>query len=400
MNNFRTIALTITFICFVSVNHSDELDGHFSTWEDVPAIINSLTATEYLEQLRQLHKLTRIKLGFPQVSLGLNKEEHKKYMLQTKENWKRWWESTGKPISKQKKQGAKVDRQAFNLAWEFLGIKEFAPIYILPVWIIDRQPKSASLTKLRGDYSKKGKGWGQWRVALSEQIDFSIERADQILKSLCYLHRYAPPINSKVPKNTLGGYYPHASMYLRDSKNRILWNTHGYEFSKTRAQFGDGETGRSYYFLKTVFSDKNKWKDVINPTSTLLSPYRRLLAFSKPYFSSNASDIIQLFGQKGMNLEKLAMLDWAKKQQTSTKPNISWQVRSNYFSTGAKVNVINSTRYAIQKTQKEIKRLGARLQGEQKTSQDNEVKKLDLYIANMLILEKKEIKAKSQKIKK
>ena len=56
-------------------------------------------------------------------------------MLQTKREWKQWWESTGKPVSKQNEQDAKVDQQSFQMAWEFLGTKQETPKSIAPVWI-------------------------------------------------------------------------------------------------------------------------------------------------------------------------------------------------------------------------------------------------------------------------
>ena len=36
----------------------------------------------------------------------------------TKRKWQEWWESTGKPVSEVKKQGAKIDQEAFQMAWE------------------------------------------------------------------------------------------------------------------------------------------------------------------------------------------------------------------------------------------------------------------------------------------
>lgn len=102
----KTIAIVMTLSGFVCDNSRDELDGHFSPWQDVPKIINSIDATNYRTQLEQLHKLTRIKLGYPQASICLNEHDHQLYMLQTKRKWQEWWESTGKPVSELKKQGA------------------------------------------------------------------------------------------------------------------------------------------------------------------------------------------------------------------------------------------------------------------------------------------------------
>ena len=45
---------------------TDETDGHFSSWKDVPQIIDSIDLANCKTQLEQLHQLTRIKLGDPQ----------------------------------------------------------------------------------------------------------------------------------------------------------------------------------------------------------------------------------------------------------------------------------------------------------------------------------------------
>lgn len=410
MSLFKTIILTLTFISFISNNYSQDKDDYFSSWEEIPKIINSITAKNYSNQLNKLHQLTLIKLGFPQSSLCLNEVEHELYMQQTKVNWEQWWEKTGNAIVNQKKLEAKVDSQAFQLAWDFLGIKETPPITIWPVWIpknwtlyisysngdyfgrekeiwiINRFADGSKLTKLRGEYEKKNMHFGEWRVILSEYTNFSTEEADKILKSISYLHHYAPAENSNVPNNKLKGYYPHAKMYLRDDEDRIIWNTEGYEFSKSQLQYGDGETGRTYYFLKTIYADQEKWKEITEPSALLLAPYRKLLFFSKPYFNSEAKDITQFFSQKGTLLDWEAMIEWGKKQKASTDPNMNWQLCSDHFNTGSKNNIINFTRMEIQNTLKDIKQTGNRLLGAEKLSQNSDVKELDEYITNMLNL--------------
>ena len=78
---------------------TDETDGHFSSWKDVPQIIDSIDPANCKTQLVQPHQLTSIKLGYPQASVCLSKQDHQLYMLQTKRNWEQWWETTGKPVS-------------------------------------------------------------------------------------------------------------------------------------------------------------------------------------------------------------------------------------------------------------------------------------------------------------
>ena len=130
---------------------TDETDGHFSSWKDVPQIIDSIDLANCKTQLEQLHQLTRIKLGYPQASVCLSKQDHQLYMLQTKRNWEQWWETTGKPVSELKSKEAKIDLKALQLARKFLGTKQ--PPSVLPVWI----PKTWSLyiTYSNGDYGGK-----------------------------------------------------------------------------------------------------------------------------------------------------------------------------------------------------------------------------------------------------
>ncbi len=381
MNFVKATILAALLAGFASANPPEEVDGHFSSWSDVPAIIDSITGDDYREQMKQLHQLTRIKLGYPQASLCLSEKEHQAYMLHTKERWKQWWDSTGQPISKQKELEARVDQHAFRIAWDFFGTRQQSPKSVLPVWIpkvwslcltftngdyqarecevwvMDRQSTSARLTKLRGDYSR-----GDWGVALTQFADLSPERADQILKALCYVHRYAPfagtPVSGDEPDNL---YYPHATLHLRDDKDRILWNTEGYEFSKTRPEHGDGEAGRSLCFLRSAFSSTEHWKMVSKATSEQLAPYRNLLFINKPYFFSNAADIVRLFGQDGGQLEKESLLAWVKKQQAATARNIGWEVRSSDFSTSGKENIAGFTKLELEATLTEIRKIEERL---------------------------------------
>ena len=146
----------------------------------------------------------------------------------------------------------------------------------------------------------------------------------------------------------LGTYYPHSTLRLRDGQNRAIWNTHGYEFSKSQPEFGDGGSGRSYYFLNTAFTPTSKnWKSVLKPTSEQLAPYRRLLKLCKPYHSSCASHLVRLFADHGGNLERQAIIEWAEKQKSATNPNMDWKVCSHDFGTGAVVNILGFTRRCL-----------------------------------------------------
>ena len=414
----KTFILAMPLVCIAQGNLVGQLNnGHFSSWENVPHIIESVTETDYRDQFDQLHKLTWIKLGFPQASMGLNKEDHQRYMLKTKARWKQWWASTGKPVSTERKQDAKIDQAAFQMAWNFIGTKKERPKTIPPVWIpknwtlyvsfkngdyqgredelwiIERLEERASLTKLRQDYIRNS--WKS-QLVLSELDDFSPEQADKTLKAICYLNKFAPPTNAKVPNDTMTGlYYPNASLRLRDGGNRIVWNTQGYEFSKSVPEYGDGVCGRSCYFLKTTFAEKDNWTEVSEPTSEQLAATRRFLAFSKPYFSTSASLIVKLFGSVGQKLERDSLLDWAEKQKAATNPDMDWTVRCSDFSTGAKVNVLGFTRLQMQKTLEEIKRIDVRLKDNQDLAEirdtaQEKVKELELHAANMLATEKKD----------
>ena len=381
-----TKLLTLSAVLGYSANGAPVINpvDSFSSWENLPEIINSITKNDFREQLEQLQCMTLIKLGFPQASLGLSDHEHQLYMLETKERWKGWWQSTGEKLAKIRKTDAIIDAEAFKIAWDFLGQKSDPPTTLLPVWIpttwtlcvtftngdyagkenevwmIRRKAAGVNLTKLRGDYAR---GWpSEWNVVLSEFEGLTPERADQILKALCYTHHYAPPAGAEVSEHKLQKlYYPHATLHLRDGANRILWNTDGYQFSKTRPEFGNGEAGRSYFFLKTVFSNNGKWRTLPSPSSEDLAPYRDLLSASKPYFFTNASDIIQLFGRYGGPAEREAMLEWASKQKAATSAKMDWKVRSSDFQTESQVNVIGLTKLELKETLSEIQRISDRL---------------------------------------
>lgn len=413
----KVVALAI---CFVGAGLAvAPQPGHAqgSDWEEVPELIDSLSGTSYQNQLELLHTLTRIKLGFPTVE---NDQDRDQSMLHIKQRWQQWWKSTGEPISQEKAKHAQVDQPAFGMAWEFLGSKkappkEIAPVWIpatwtlyvtftggdylgraKEVWILERKEDAASLTKLRGDY-----GLGEWRVTLKEFSGLTPQKADQVLKAICYAHRYAPAPNEDVAEDALPGlYYAHSTLRLRDGVNRVLWNTEGYDFSKTRPEYRDGDSGRTYYFLRTLFSDETQWKVIAEPSSEMLAPYRTFLAFSKPYFESSASDIILLFAQQGGIPELQAMLQWADKQKVATNPQMNWEPCSGDFGTGSKEGVINSTRYDIQETLKEITKARSRLEAAQKSDQTpasetlaaakRQEQDLQRYVTDMLALEKKE----------
>lgn len=416
---FTKSAFFVFVLCGVISGFSgtDETDGHFSSWKDVPQIIDSIDPANCETQLEQLHQLTRIKLGYPQASVCLSKQDHQLYMLQTKRNWEQWWETTGKPVSELKSKDAKVDLEAFQLAREFLGTKQ--PPSVLPVWIpktwtlyitysngdyggketevwiIERQTSSASMSRLRVE--REGRTMVGRNINSLEELDgFSIEQADRILKALCYVHRYAPPAGSEVANDAMRGtYYPHSTLRLRDGQNRVIWNTHGYDFSKSQPKFGDGESGRSYYFLNTAFPPTSKdWKSILKPTSEQLAPYRRLLKFCKPYHSSCAPHLVRLFADHGGNLERQAIIEWAEKQKAATNPKMDWKVCSHDFGTGAVVNILGFTRLALQRTVKELQTMEVRLKSERGGAASEKMqakqKMLENYVANMLDVAKQE----------
>lgn len=396
----------------------DMEDGHFASWEKVPSLIESISITNFRAPLSELHNLTRIKLGYPQVALCLNESDHKDYMLQTKQNWLQWWNSTGKLVEKQKKEHSSIDPKAFKIAWDFLGINASQPPKIAPVWIpekwtlyitytngdylgrvheiwvINRQDTSATLSKLTGSYyqTENLQVGGGWNVNLQVHKNFSTKQADQTLIALCYLHLYAPDSHIVPPENSLSGYYPHATLHLWGNQNQILWNTEGYNFTKNRPKNGDGESGRSYYFLKSFFSNKTNWENASNPTNRMLEPYRTFLSLNKPHFCHVASDIITFFAEKGGKLEKQAILEWIEKQKIACNPNMSWIECSHSFGTSSKINVLNSTRYQIQQSIKNFKRIATRL-----NSHDDSAQKLEQYGSELtrLIANEKEMEIQS-----
>ncbi|NWK54583.1 hypothetical protein HW115_03105 [Verrucomicrobiaceae bacterium N1E253] len=302
-------------------------------------------------------------------------------MLHCKRRWERWWKSTGQQLAKQKKSGAKVDRAAFQMAWEFLGRDQESSTQILPVWmpetwrlylsysngdymgrekelwIVDRKKSGVRMFKLRGDYRD-----GAWAVHLSEYQGLTLERGDRVYKALNYLHHYAPKSAENQAGDELGGlYYPCAVLRLRDGQGRILRNAKGYDFSKSRPEYGDGDPGRSYYFLKSIFSNQSRWLEVTNPSCEHLAPYREFLSLSQPYFTPEASEIVELFGSSGRLPEKRVLLKWAEKQKAATNPEMSWLVCSGDFGTAAKSNVIGSSRVQILETLKAVQKIDRRL---------------------------------------
>ncbi|MEW4453314.1 hypothetical protein AB1L30_11605 [Bremerella sp. JC817] len=430
--NFNQLTLIFAVTaCLARVGSADppqHVDRNGDSWERIPGIIDSISATSYREQLDELHSLTSIKLGYPQSSVNLNTAVHKQYMLRTKRNWQQWWKSTGEPVSAEKEQHSKVDLPAFNMGWEFFGTKNKQPDDIQPVWIpatwglyitftngdyyglvrevwiIERGDSQASLTRLRGDYfSGSADNFRRvpWDVTLKELRDFTPEKADQLLRALHYLHQYAPEVNEDVPEDSLQGlYYPYSSVQLRDGRNRVLCNTEGYEFCKSRSKYGDDKSGRTYYFLSTIFADDAKWKLVSGSPSAKLAPYHSFLSMSKPGFASNAADVIKLFGNQGGISELQAMLDWADKELAATDPEIDWEMCTNQFGAKGKDNVIWLNRTAIQETLKEIKAAIVRLEARQNSGEDVagdlfaaclvRSKELERKVDAMLALERRE----------
>ncbi len=405
----KRLSLCSLLFCICGLVNADEVvDGHFTSWENVPKLIDSISKENYRKPLEHLRKTTRIKLGYPQGLVG--QKEFDLYLIQTKDRWQTWWKTTGKPVMDLKKRDANVDKEAMTLAWKFLGDQFDKPTEILPVWIpktwtlcvtftngdymgrekeiwmIDRQENSVNFTKLRGDYSK-----GQWSVSLTRFDGFTRDQADRALKALCYLHRYTPAEVGLDSKNELKLYYPSSSLSLRDGEGRILWNVNGYDFNKSRDDRGEGESGRTYYFLHSMFGDKRRWSDFTEPSSAILAPYRDFLASGKPYFSSLASEVVLLLGQYGGELERKSLLDWAEKQKAAIDPDMGWEIWCGDFSTSLKINVINFTRNKFQTTVKEIKRLGERLELTEKQVKENEA--LGQNNSEMLALVKKEKEA-------
>jgi hypothetical protein len=64
MHHVKFIILSTALAGFAFANPTDQVDGHFSSWTNVSRIIDSITGDVYRKQLKQLHQLTRIKLGY------------------------------------------------------------------------------------------------------------------------------------------------------------------------------------------------------------------------------------------------------------------------------------------------------------------------------------------------
>ncbi len=331
----RIVILCFGLAGFSGVLNADErVDGHFSSWEDIPELIESISKTNYDKPLKRLTELTRIQLRRAQNSI--KKAEDEIYLSETKVAWKKWWQTTGKPISELKIRDAKIDQDALDMAWEFLDTKIEKPKDLLPVWIpktwnlcitftngdytgreketwmIDRREKIVYLTKLRGDYSK-----GKWSVTLTKHDGFTVGEADKTLRALCYLNRYAPPAGAAVSNNEMRTYYAGSRMMLHDGQKRILWDTSDYDFTKTRGEYGNAYSGRALYFLRIMFGDKKQWSELTEPTSNQLAPYRYFLSAAEPYFSKTSSEVVMLFGQHGGVLERESLIGWAKKQKVA-----------------------------------------------------------------------------------
>ena len=291
LNRFYSYAALLGF-CHL-LNADEIADGHFSSWENVPELIEN-------SSLDALRKITRIELSKP---LGVaESEEFISSQKHIKKRWQKWWKTTGADVMRMKKKDAKIDEVAFKLAQKFLGKEMRIPKDILPVWIpnswtlcvtftngdyglrekenwmIDRDPKSVHFTKLRGDYSK-----GEWSVALTQLDDFTVDQADTALKALCYVHRYAAVGDELKSINDLNLYYPSATLRLQDGKGGVIWNIGGYGFSKLRQRNERGESGRSYLFLRSQYGDKKLWSSLTNVSESQFAPYRNYLSYGKPY---------------------------------------------------------------------------------------------------------------------
>jgi len=406
------IAIIASFIGLSSAEPFKPESGHFSNWDEVPSLIESITGSSYNEQLEKLYSLTTVKLGYPQVSRNLTDEEHANYMLQTQKRWQEWWELTGKSVAKEKTSNSQVDLMAFEMAWDFLGVSRSIPDEVLPVWIpkewalnvtfsngdyggredelwcITRDSHGARLTKLRCDFNG---------VKLSEYKHITPEKADLILKAICYVNAYAPISNKGIEEDEMKGlYYPHSTIRLSTNK-QLLWNSEGYSFVKSRPEYRGGDPGRTYYFLRTIFSNEEKWEEITTPSSEILSPYRELLVSQKPYFFRGSIYIIQYFGKYGGLPELEAMLEWAEKEKLAVDSNMSWEVRSSDFSTGATENVRNRTRFDLEGTSEHIDRVILRI--DKLIKEDEKVyselykeraAKLKKFVSEMSELEKKE----------
>jgi len=185
-----------------------EPTAHFSDWKIVPDLIDSISKDNFHRPLELLHQLTWIKLGYPQISRGLNEEDHIKYMLQAKINWQEWWKDTGEGIHNAKSKNLRVDRNAFELSSKFLGGSNVSPEAILPVWIpkdwtlymsfenglpnskekelwiLEKSKEHASLTKLRAaNFFGKGPPV-KWDARVFNYDGISPKIADRVLKAI------------------------------------------------------------------------------------------------------------------------------------------------------------------------------------------------------------------------
>ncbi|MFT5904830.1 MAG: hypothetical protein ACI9E1_000416 [Cryomorphaceae bacterium] len=396
------IVFLLTII--IRLNAEEVVDGHFSSWENVPDLIKSISKNNYNKPLKRLTELTRVQLR--RVQNSVKKAEDEIYLSETKVAWEKWWQTTGKPVSEMKNRDTEVDQEALDMAWKFLDTKNEKPKDLLPVWIpktwrlcvtftngdytgreketwmIDRRKKIVYLTKLRGDYSK-----GDWSVTLTKHDGFTVGKADKTLRALCYLNRYAPAAGAAVSNNEMRTYYAGSRMMLYDGQKRILWDTSGYGFTKTRGEYGNAYSGRALYFLRTMFGDKKQWSELTEPTSNQLAPYRYFLSAAEPYFSKTSSEVVMLFGQHGGVLERESLTGWAKKQKVAINPSMDWRV---YYGE-LKINVVNFTRLAFKDTVKNIKMMEKRI--DHTAEQLKENMKLEQDVADMLNLDKQEAEA-------
>ena len=354
-----TLAIIISFPASLGLsNAKDEyLHPHFSDWKEVPTIIESISKENFHSPLRKLETLTNVKLK--QDIHQIKTPEDEIYLSETKAAWQHWWKTTGAPASTLKQTNAKVDTEALDLVWKFWDTDIPKPKKILPVWIpktwrlsisftngdyggrekelwiVEREKSKALFTKLRGDYSK-----GAWSVSLSRYNEFSVEQADQLLKAICYLNQYAPPFGTEMNNNEMPTYYAGAKLTLSSENMQPIWNTNHGEFMKSKVQYLKGSAGRSYYFLRTIFGQPEKWTPLTQASSNLLAPYRDYLEIQQPYLSPLDSEVVMALSQYGTSLERQSLVNWANKQQLAIDPNMDWRL---YYG-NLKVNIINFTR--------------------------------------------------------
>ena len=56
MHYIRVSALAVVLPGIVTAAPDDQVDGHFSSWEKVPGLIESIGSDSYRDQLEQLHR--------------------------------------------------------------------------------------------------------------------------------------------------------------------------------------------------------------------------------------------------------------------------------------------------------------------------------------------------------